>query len=365
MEPLYNELIIVLLVLIFFSGQLRQSRANRATFILVCIVIFGLVSAFRFQNYHSDFLTNYQHMLEIKYLSWSQALKYSNEFGHQILRKIISAFTDNPQWYFVVTGFFIVSAFFVFIYRYSTDIYGSALLFIAVGGYFVSHNITRQYIAIGLCVLSIKFILNRNPLKFFLIVLIACSFHVSAVVFIVLYFLANLNVSKKVLAVYFVIGIAIYSYFYRILAYAQTTFHFFEDYGTDSYGMSSSNILNIVFPLLVLVLCLTGYKSNKDRMLSQSPANAKAGARFNNLIAHMSIIQFLCVLASVTNVLMMSRIALYFSGATIMLPFILEGFQSKKMIKFIMLTLALISFLAYNYYGKLCPTPYTPFWQFQ
>lgn len=70
----------------------------------------------------------------------------------------------------------------------------------------------RQLLAIVVCVISLKFVLERRKLYFFLLVLFASSIHITALSFLPAYYLYNYNISnKKVLlfvVVAFLVGIS-------------------------------------------------------------------------------------------------------------------------------------------------------------
>src|SRR5690606_16453571 len=152
-----------------------------------------------------------------------------DEFGHMLFRKVISIFTENPQWYFAISATFIIFSIFVFIYKYSPNIYLSVLLFVTIGGYFTSHNITRQYIAIAICLYGFSYIIKRNPIKYFLVVLVAISFHTSSIIMMPLYLLAKIPITRKLIFLYLVGSIALALSYNSIFPFVHNIIY------TDSY----------------------------------------------------------------------------------------------------------------------------------
>lgn len=77
--------------------------------------------------------------------------------------------------------------------RYETALY----LFIAVEGYLFFFNGARQGLAAAVCFLAIPFILERRFWPYLIFVLIATTFHRTALITIPLYWLASPTVNKK------------------------------------------------------------------------------------------------------------------------------------------------------------------------
>ena len=354
---LYNCLVALLLILmIIFNVTWKQIKSTKIFYLCICVFILGIISACRYTPY-GDFYNNCIVFIKTKYMSWREIISYS-EFGHQLFRKFITLFTDNPQWYYAITSFFIILSFLIFIYRYSQNIYLSVFLFVTLGLYFTAHNITAQYMAISICLYSVPYLLKRNFFKFTIIVLIAMSFHISAIIFFPIYFLSNVKFSKKVFLFYLLSIIIIQLFFSELLVLVQK--FIYSEYTNESYGMDKSNILNIILPSLMFILCIFGNKK-RSRVLENDITNE----RLNNIMTHMGIISFQCGLLSVTKVLMMSRVGAYFTVSyLILIPFTIAGCKKrdKTLIHLLTVVLAIIYFLINNLSGRLSPTPYTPFW---
>ena len=75
------------------------------------------------------------------------------------------------------------------------------LLFYLLGGYFIMGlNIMRQIASVSLIILAIPYIYSpsfRKSLLYFLIIIVAAGLHISSIVFLALYCLRFINISKK------------------------------------------------------------------------------------------------------------------------------------------------------------------------
>ena len=95
--------------------------------------------------------------------------------------------------------------------KYAKNYYLASILFMALI-FFFSFTYLRQMFAAAIIGLSIKYIIEREFLKFCAILLIAFSFHNSAIIFFPMYFIANKKYSKThillLTSVCFIIGVS-------------------------------------------------------------------------------------------------------------------------------------------------------------
>lgn len=122
------------------------------------------------------------------------------------LNLLIKSFTDNFSIAFLcfmfIINFFILS----FIYKYSKNIDMSLLMYVIMGGYITSTNITRQFIAIAIVTYSISYLIQKKYLTYIIFSIIAYSFHTTALAPILINFLINIFNEKiyKNYIIYFI-----------------------------------------------------------------------------------------------------------------------------------------------------------------
>ena len=114
--------------------------------------------------------------------------------GFQLIERGLLALNADVQWLYVVTSLLILAFVFASIYRQSEDMALACLFFVITSNYFLTLNIVSQYMAIAICLFACIFAERQKPLPFFLLVLLAASFHTSALVFLPVYFLPKLRV---------------------------------------------------------------------------------------------------------------------------------------------------------------------------
>ena len=117
--------------------------------------------------------------------------------GYALLNYLVTQFTDNPHWfYFFLALIEILLVYFaVKQYRKTISIPLSLCIYFFLY-YNDSLNILRQYPAVLIVLYSLKYIRSRRLLPFFICVLLASSFHVTAIIGAVLYPVGLLSESR-------------------------------------------------------------------------------------------------------------------------------------------------------------------------
>ena len=133
--------------------------------------------------------------------SWfAQASKHTSP-GFQALEKLLILMNADVQWLYVITSAWILFFIVLAIMNLSDVPALTCLMFVITSNYFLSLNIVSQYMAISMCLFSYKFVENHRPLQFFLLVLAAASFHISALVFLPVYFLSQVKLKPHICAI--------------------------------------------------------------------------------------------------------------------------------------------------------------------
>lgn len=114
--------------------------------------------------------------------------------GFRVIERALLAVKADVQWLYVVTSLITLLFVFAAICWQSKDMALAGLLFVITSNYFLTLNIVSQYMAISICLFSCLFAEKRKPLPFVLLVLLAASFHTSALVFLPVYVLPKLRI---------------------------------------------------------------------------------------------------------------------------------------------------------------------------
>lgn len=140
--------------------------------------------------------------------------KYANfEIGFVLFCKFLGSICHNKQILLFGCAIMAIIPVGYFVYRNSKNMWLSILLYIAMPFFgTVNFSAIRQGIAIGLVMISFEFVKERKVLAFLSTIIIACSFHSTAIVALVVYPVYHFRLNRKS-AVYGGLGalIAIYA----------------------------------------------------------------------------------------------------------------------------------------------------------
>lgn len=126
---------------------------------------------------------------------------------------IFSYFVKNiiNDYSFFIFIFFTISFYtkFYFIRIFSPDIFLSLIIYFYTLFLIYDVNGLRQGMALGLTMISIKYILDRNIYKFLAILLAASLFHTSAIIFIPFYYLSRIKINNRTIFISLLLVVAL------------------------------------------------------------------------------------------------------------------------------------------------------------
>ena len=120
------------------------------------------------------------------------------------------------------------------IYKYSRHVYFSLLLYIGFGYFAFAMNGIRQAIAIGICMLAFDATIEKKLKKFIALILIAVLFHKTALLFVPVYWLANIKNSKDFK---YIIAISLIAVF----VFRTALYKFINLFARQSFELASEN----------------------------------------------------------------------------------------------------------------------------
>lgn len=125
-------------------------------------------------------------------VSWDSIFTVSGfEYGYVLLNKLLVSVVPWPQTILIVEALVCVFSIGWFIYKNSNYPFQAMLFYVTFGTMAFQLTAFRQSFAMSICLLSVEMIKRRRLVLFMLMVLLASTFHVSAIAFLVAYPLAN------------------------------------------------------------------------------------------------------------------------------------------------------------------------------
>lgn len=201
--------IFTLVVLLFFSFvelrfDLTDVQLKGMTFFVYFLFVFQV--GFRWQT-GTDWEPYLSHFNEMVHFSDINNTITGFERGYSLFVLIIKFLSGNYTVFLVVHALLFYRLVFHSFKRLSPYLFVALLVFYSNSIGVWGSN--RQFIALGICLYSLRYITERNTLYFFLLIALAFSFHSTAILFIVFYFF-NRDIKQSVvlgiLAAAFIIG---------------------------------------------------------------------------------------------------------------------------------------------------------------
>ncbi|CEJ70999.1 Transmembrane protein EpsG [Chryseobacterium oranimense G311] len=251
-------------VFLSFYSYLKENTSKIP--FLIFFIILGIFAGSRFNIGGSDYMV-YELMYENTDKDFSDVfspdyfLLMATEKGYIVLMSVFNYLGADFNTFLLFLGITCsIGLYFIFT-RYS-NIYGVLLMiFFAKGFLYYFFTAQRQIIAMIICWLAIKFVVERKFLKFFLMVILASLFHTSAIMFLVIYFFCNIKIDNKKAIILLIISIALGALKIGTLIGMQISS--FLPFGAEKLtdyleeeGAAGANILNFIeiIPVLFVIL---------------------------------------------------------------------------------------------------------------
>lgn len=128
----------------------------------------------------------------VEVLKGDSLLTNGDELLFSVLTKVISYFTDEFTVYYSVLAIITYIPIFYVIARKSESPHLSLLIVFTLGFFFSSFNVVRSCLVYGLASLMIDSVRDSKTIKVVLLAIILSGFHISALLFIPIYFLLRI-----------------------------------------------------------------------------------------------------------------------------------------------------------------------------
>lgn len=195
--------LIVLAFITYAWGVEQKSRINASIIILTVLVIFLGLRGHLF----TDYISYYPFFNQLPTLGDLSERKIERTFfepGFVIYASLIKTIYPNYFFFtFLSTLIDLIILYYVF-RRYSFSVAVSFMFFLAFQGLGIEVNLLRNVKVIMLFLLSIPYLQKRQIIPYMALNLLGFTFHQSALVYILCYFVLNRQFSKKLIGIIFV-----------------------------------------------------------------------------------------------------------------------------------------------------------------
>lgn len=226
------------------GNQKRQSLPKKI-FVWIIFFILAFVAMFRY-GVGTDFYAYYKND------SWINKFEEQNYNtpGFTLFAIICNTLFGGRDGAITMGAALVTVALFVFtIAKRSENLPISILLFVLAGCFTGMFNGIRQYLATAILFAGYHFVIDKKPFKWLLIVLLAASFHITAILMFFVYFICNLKCDWKLIIIYIAVAVIL------LFAY-EPLFDLVGALKQDEIDMDAEYMTGSVNRLRVLVQCV-------------------------------------------------------------------------------------------------------------
>lgn len=255
----------------FFLCELHPSRRNDIILIAVLSVVMFLMSIFRATSVGIDYTMYLDFFWKVCDGGLPFVFSFDNiywrEVGYSLLEYVISLFGSSPVVYSTGIALVCLTLNAVFVYKYSPSVWLSMFIFISFGFFGYTLCTIRHQIAILIFMFALPYLKQKRFVPYLLIVLLTATFHKSMLIWIPVYFLAQLAMDWRTYTFY---GVCLLLYFlFSEQVLSVVTQYIYTQYPVGSYYMQGRDVATAVVPVAFFVVVLLMQKP----LLARDPRN--------------------------------------------------------------------------------------------
>ena len=376
-----------MIALVGIGIHANKNMKRRRDFLIFSFGLMILVASLRAPSVGIDLAGHYAKRFEqIAFYNWKDIPKFSvfstYEIGYCYYCKFLSMINSNVQFYIFVTSLIVYGTMGYLIYKKSSDVILSTMLVIFSCQYYMYMNIIRQALAVSVVLIGYIFLDKSKRsisdyIKFALFVLVASTFHDSAILCFVMIVFDKMQFRRRDILLSGVITMICYVVYSKLFVFVANLISndngsyvsYMEKAGENVGNMNLQTITLLVLTAgaffigaYVLIWKKKEYYCDDTREVSSIIKN-------ENLLLYMGLMATVCRLL-IFKMNIINRFSYYFIPFTILLyPYAIDRITytpNRKVIRtavyfsyglyFVWMT---ISF-ANKFYGTV---PYIPFWK--
>ena len=198
-----------------FIGDITENKKRRNLYLTICglciVFVMGLRSRFSGSTDTDSYCSLFERIQKtgIGFLDFIERRRSDSgllfsEIGYSIYVWLLANIFESSQWLLIITAIIMTVCTLKFISKHSEDVVVSLVMFICLGLFTFNMNGMRQCIAMSICLLAYDCIKNKKFIPFALLILLAMSFHKSALIFAFAYFVAFMKPKWNYIIFFFI-----------------------------------------------------------------------------------------------------------------------------------------------------------------
>ena len=255
MIPYYIFLFVVMCFAFLCSSKISKKGKN--VFLLCTLVVMVLFAGLRSAEIGTDasgYARSFEEGRPELRGDWTEQV--TEEAGFYYLNKFLESISSEYVVLFIGVALLTYFCVLIAIRRETKDIAIPLFVFITLGLYTFVFNAARQGIAVGIYMLSFKYLFEdgrKGFLKYCAVVLIASLFHKTVIIAIPLYFLFRLKFSFRMLVLIGIIGSITGSLLPALLMYAGTLEERYALYLTKAGGGEMLTLFYVLITIFFII----------------------------------------------------------------------------------------------------------------
>lgn len=333
-------MVVYITLLFFMIISVPLEKRSSSLYLNINLLLLWVISAFRAVHVGNDtvtYTTLYPILADYPLSMYGNnvisALFSRNRFeiGYVIFDKVLYIINHNPRLLIVVSITIFILCLRFYIKNSSNNIMLSLIFFVTLGYYGLCLSAMRQMIALGFLMVAYVFLNRNNSFLFVLYVILATSFHLTSIVFLIVYFFKKIKFSFKKLTISVVVLTLIFTNFNKI--FMDISWH--SSYGS-YYQIIQNNtgylgiLFNVIVNVILLFSCiLVAGKQKEDHNLDIWMALVGCmvsilAFKFNQLgrLAYYFTFVFISFLPNEILEVNRAKLKFYYNGIAILLSII-------------------------------------------
>lgn len=197
---IYNLLLIGIILFGVLQRLFLPGDTAKKLYCVFAGVALALISSLRFMV-STDYYNYWEGFLQTYFLSWEDFSHQRFEKGYLSISRLLSGFTLGYNILFVAFAILFAVVIACLIYRRSANVWVSFAAFVGFGFLYNSMCFLRQYTALMVMLFAFQYIEQRRFFRYAVLVLLASTFHISAIVMLPFYFILRIPMNKFTLSV--------------------------------------------------------------------------------------------------------------------------------------------------------------------
>jgi transmembrane protein EpsG len=277
----------------------------------------------------------YMYAYELNDFTW-EFIQSQKDIGFGILQMILKWFSDDAQLLVFSTALITNVLIILVLYKYSRMFELSMYVYITGGLFLISMNGIRQVLAAAILFTATKYLIEGRWKKYILVVLLASTFHQSALILIPIYFLVRFKAWSKATYLLIFSSIVIVIGFDQFAAVLFSAIEDTQYGGYQNFAEGGASVIRVFVNAAPLVIAYLG----RERLREIFPNS--------DYIVNMTMLGFVFMVISTQNWIF-ARFSIYFSlYQLILISWLIKLFREKDQ-KFIYYGILGCYFLYYYY----------------